>query len=105
MRSVPRVRYKVAEPETRYDPVLLEKELFKQPVRWLVRNVELFLPLGTFAAKVLLDVQVGGRYKPLLSRYSKAERIISQIHACFAFIIILKYFPAGKFDLWVWNEL
>lgn len=58
---VPCVRYKVAEPETRYDPVLLEKELFKQPVRWLVRNVELFLPLGTFAAKVLIDVQVGRR--------------------------------------------
>lgn len=49
---------KVAEPETRYDPVRLEEQLFKQPVKWLVRNVELFAPLGTFVAKVLFDIQV-----------------------------------------------
>lgn len=49
---------KVAEPETRYDPVRLEEQLFKQPVKWLVRNVELFAPLGTFVAKVIFDIQV-----------------------------------------------
>lgn len=48
----------VAEPEVRYDPVRLEEQLFKQPVKWLVRNVELFLPLGTFVGKVILDIQV-----------------------------------------------
>lgn len=42
----------------RYDPVRLEEELFKQPVKWLVRNVELFVPLGTFVAKVIFDIQV-----------------------------------------------
>lgn len=42
----------------RYDPVRMEEQLFKQPVKWLVRNVELFLPLGTFVAKVLFDIQV-----------------------------------------------
>lgn len=51
--------FKVAEPETRYDPIRLEEQLFKQPVRWLVRNVQLFVPLGTFVATVLLDIQVG----------------------------------------------
>lgn len=49
---------KVAEPETRYDPIRLEEQLFKQPVKWLVRNVELFAPLGTFVAKVIFDIQV-----------------------------------------------
>lgn len=48
----------MAEPETRYDPVRLEEQLFKQPFKWLVRNVELFIPLGMFLAKVLLDIQV-----------------------------------------------
>lgn len=48
----------VAEPEVRYDPVRLEEQLFKQPVKWLVRNVELFVPLGTFVAKVIFDIQV-----------------------------------------------
>lgn len=42
----------------RYDPVRLEEQLFKQPVKWLVRNIELFVPLGTFVAKVVLDIQV-----------------------------------------------
>lgn len=42
----------------RYDPVRLEEQLFKQPVKWLVRNVELFVPLGTFVAKVIFDIQV-----------------------------------------------
>lgn len=50
----------VAEPEIRYDSIRLEEQLFKQPVKWLVRNVELFLPLGTFVAKVIFDIQVRG---------------------------------------------
>lgn len=50
--------FQVAEPETRYDPIRLEAQLFQQPVKWLVRNVELFWPLGTFVAKVLFDIQV-----------------------------------------------
>ena len=52
------LHFQVAEPEVRYDPVRLEEQLFKQPVKWLVRNVELFLPLGTFVAKVIVDIQV-----------------------------------------------
>lgn len=48
----------MAEPEVRYDPVRLEEQLFKQPVKWLVRNVQLFVPLGTFVAKVIFDIQV-----------------------------------------------
>lgn len=42
----------------RYDPVRMEEQLFKQPVKWLVRNVELFVPLGTFVAKIIFDIQV-----------------------------------------------
>lgn len=48
----------MAEPETRYDPIRLEEQLFKQPVKWLVRNVQLFVPLGTFVGTVILDIQV-----------------------------------------------
>ncbi|CAM9145939.1 unnamed protein product [Ascophyllum nodosum] len=79
VRKQTRVRemqFKVAEPETRYDPVLLAKQLFKQPVRWLVRNVQLFLPLGTFAATVLLDIKTGVEERNRKKRASELLRII-----------------------------
>lgn len=56
----------------RYDPVRLEEQLFKQPVKWLVRNVELFVPLGTFLAKVIFDIQV--RAFVLMLLFSKYAR-------------------------------
>jgi hypothetical protein len=49
--------FKVAEPERQYDPYESESRLWRQPLRWLKRNVDLFVPLTVFTARVILDIQ------------------------------------------------
>jgi len=46
---------KVAEPLVRYDPVKTEKILFRQPAKWLTRNVQIAFPMGWWAAGVVFD--------------------------------------------------
>jgi predicted unusual protein kinase regulating ubiquinone biosynthesis (AarF/ABC1/UbiB family) len=46
----------VAEPQIAYDPLAAEAQLYRQPVRWLRRNMELLFPLAGFVASVLVDV-------------------------------------------------
>jgi hypothetical protein len=46
---------KVAEPLVRYDPVAAEKLLFRQPAKWMVRNVQIAFPIGWWAAGVVFD--------------------------------------------------
>lgn len=50
---------KVAEPLVRYDPVAAEKLLFRQPAKWLVRNVQIAFPIGWWAAGVVTDYLSG----------------------------------------------
>lgn len=57
---------KVAEPLVRYDPVAAEKLLFRQPAKWMVRNVQIALPFGFWAAGVAIDF--------LLSKENRLER-------------------------------
>jgi hypothetical protein len=49
---------KVAEPLVKYDPVAAEKQLFRQPAKWLIRNVQIAGPLGLWAVGVLSDFVV-----------------------------------------------
>ena len=46
---------KIAEPLVKYDPIKAEKMLFKQPDRWLIRNIEIAVPLGWWAVGVVQD--------------------------------------------------
>jgi hypothetical protein len=46
---------KVAEPLVKYDPVAAEKLLFRQPTKWVVRNVQIAFPFGLWAAGVITD--------------------------------------------------
>ena len=50
---------KVAEPLVRYDPVAAEKLLFRQPAKWIVRNVQIAFPIGWWAAGVVSDYLSG----------------------------------------------
>jgi ABC1 atypical kinase-like domain len=52
---------KVAEPLVKYDPVATEKLLFRQPAKWLVRNVQIAVPLGIWAINVVLDAILSGK--------------------------------------------
>lgn len=81
----------VAEPETRYDPVRVEEQLFKQPVKWLVRNVQLFVPLGTFVAKVLVDIQVRNLEETVLS-WSKYYHLQKTLNVSIAHIALWTFF-------------
>ncbi|GAX28070.1 aarF domain-containing kinase [Fistulifera solaris] len=45
----------VAEPVKRYDPILAQQQLFRQPTKWLVRNVQIAWPLGWWAVGVITD--------------------------------------------------
>ena len=46
---------KVAEPLVKYDPVAAEKLLFRQPYKWVLRNLQIALPLGWWAVNVAMD--------------------------------------------------
>lgn len=46
---------KVAEPLVEYDPIVAEKLLFRQPTKWLVRNIQIAFPFGYWAAGVVAD--------------------------------------------------
>lgn len=50
---------KVAEPLVTYDPIAAEKLLFRQPTKWLVRNLQISLPFGLWASGVVMDFLTG----------------------------------------------
>ena len=67
---------KVAEPLRKYDPAVAEKVLFRQPNRWVIRNVQIALPLGAWAAGVVLDVVTGNEKR---NRKSRAKQLLQTI--------------------------
>lgn len=50
---------KVAEPLVKYDPDAAAARLFRQPTKWLIRNVQIAFPLGLWATGVVLDYVTG----------------------------------------------
>jgi ABC1 atypical kinase-like domain len=46
---------KVAEPLVKYDPEATAARLFRQPAKWLIRNIQIAFPLGWWATGVVLD--------------------------------------------------
>jgi hypothetical protein len=77
----------VAEPLVRYDPVEAERLLFKQPAKWLVRNIQIALPLGLWVAGILLDVATGVE----LSNRTRRARELNSIIASLGPAIISEY--------------
>jgi hypothetical protein len=67
---------KVAEPLVRYDPVVAEQVLFKQPTKWLVRNAQIAFPLGFWAVGVVADYLLG-RSKE--NRRQRARQLLDAI--------------------------
>ena len=77
----------MAEPLVRYDPVEAERLLFKQPAKWLVRNIQIALPLGLWVAGILLDVATGVE----LSNRTRRARELNSIIASLGPAIISEY--------------
>ncbi|KAL3817430.1 hypothetical protein ACHAXA_011059 [Cyclostephanos tholiformis] len=69
----------VAEPLVRYDPVEAEKLLFNQPAKWLVRNVQIALPLGLWVGGILLDVATGVEVTNRTRRARELNSIIASL--------------------------
>jgi len=68
---------KVAEPLRKYDPVAAEKLLFRQPTKWIVRNVQIALPMGLWAYGVVFDVLTGNEVRNRRNRARQLLRTIS----------------------------
>lgn len=61
----------VAEPVKRYDPIQAQQQLFRQPTKWLVRNVQIAWPLGWWAVGVMGDYVLDNQN----NRRSRAEQL------------------------------
>lgn len=69
----------VAEPEVRYDPAELEKRLWKTPLRWITRNVQLFIPFAKFLSQLLFDIQRGEEKTMRRERAKQLNEIIASL--------------------------
>mmetsp|Transcript_12623 Transcript_12623/g.16888 ORF Transcript_12623/g.16888 Transcript_12623/m.16888 type:complete len:920 (+) Transcript_12623:281-3040(+) len=69
----------VAEPLVKYDPVSAEKLLFRQPTKWLIRNVQIALPLGLWAAGVISDLLTGREFDNRRNRAQQLQKTISSL--------------------------
>ena len=69
----------MAEPLVRYDPVAAERLLFAQPAKWLVRNVQIALPLGLWVAGIVLAVATGVEVPNRTRRARELNSIIASL--------------------------
>ena len=74
--KVREVSWRVAEPEIKYDAMRQQEELYTQPLRWLTRNVQLFVPLSFFILAVVFDIVLG---KEKARRQKRADELLDVI--------------------------
>jgi len=70
---------KIAEPLEQYDPVRAEQTLFRQPARWVLRNVQIAVPLGSWVAGVVLDLLTDIELQNRRARAQQLLRIITNL--------------------------
>jgi hypothetical protein len=71
--------FNVAEPLVRYDPIAAEKILFRQPTKWLVRNVQIALPFGIWVSGILFDTILGKSKENRRNRAKQLNGIIADL--------------------------
>jgi len=67
---------KVAEPLVKYDPIKAERLLFRQPTKWLVRNVQIALPLSLWFTGVVSDIITS---KEESNRRNRAKQLLKTL--------------------------
>jgi len=67
---------KVAEPLVKYDPIMAEELLFRQPWKWMVRNVQIAFPIGWWAVGVVSDYIMGSSKH---NRRTRAKQLLRGI--------------------------
>jgi len=70
---------RVAEPEVAYDSESAEARLWRQPLLWLRRNMELFFPLAGFVLRVAQDLQQGKEEERRPQRARECQEIIASL--------------------------
>jgi len=70
---------KVAEPLVKYDPVAAERLLFRQPAKWIVRNFQIALPIGWWAASVVIDYLSGNSKQNRRERAQQLRKAITDL--------------------------
>jgi len=70
---------KVAEPLTKYDSVATERRLFRQPGKWLLRNIQIGVPLSQWAFGVLSDVFFDKEETNRKNRAKQLQKTISDL--------------------------
>lgn len=74
--TVREISWRVAEPAVTYDPDAAAQKLLSQPLKWLTRNVQIFVPIAIFTSKILVDVITK---KEEGNRNTRAEEILTII--------------------------
>lgn len=67
---------KVAEPLVKYDPIAAEKLLFRQPGKWILRNIQIGFPLALWAGGVIFDII---RQEEEINRRNRAKQLLRTI--------------------------
>jgi len=76
LSKVREITWRVAEPEISYDPLKASSTLLQQPLTWLGRNIQIFVPITIFAFNILLDLLL---HREELNRTKRAEQILNII--------------------------
>lgn len=74
--KVREISWRVAEPAVKYDPVGDSSKFFAQPLLWIKRNIEIFVPLTVFVVSVLGDIVMN---KEEVNRSKRADEILDII--------------------------
>mmetsp|Transcript_21397 Transcript_21397/g.67123 ORF Transcript_21397/g.67123 Transcript_21397/m.67123 type:complete len:788 (-) Transcript_21397:199-2562(-) len=69
----------VAKSRRTYDPLVAEELLWRQPARWVTRNVQIFVPLAVFVASVAMDVALDREKELRPARARQLTTIISKL--------------------------
>jgi len=76
LSKVREITWRVAEPEISYDPLKASSTLLQQPLTWLGRNIQIFVPITIFAFNILIDLLL---HREEINRSKRAEQILNII--------------------------
>ena len=78
LSKVREISWRVAEPSVLYDPDRAAKEFLSQPFKWLIRNIQIFIPVTFFVFDILSDILLK---KEETNRKFRAKKLLDIISA------------------------
>lgn len=75
--KVREISWRVGEPEVKYDPKYASKKLYSKPLRWLTRNLQIFVPITLFVVRLISDILLNKEEKKRPKRAEELLNIIS----------------------------